>query len=41
MAVSAPIDHGIEKISVQFTGLELKPESGPPIVFDFGVDNRD
>ena len=36
----APIDQGIEKVSVQFTGLELKPESGPPIVFGFGADNE-
>jgi hypothetical protein len=36
----APIDQGIEKVSLQFTGLELKPESGPPIVFDFGAGNE-
>ena len=36
----APIDQGITKVSVQFAGLELKPESGPPIVFDFGVGNE-
>ena len=36
----APIDQGIDKVSVEFTGLELKPESGPPIVFDFGPDNE-
>ncbi len=36
----APIDEGITKVNVRFTGLELKPESGPPIVIDFGEENE-
>ena len=34
----APIDMGITKVNVRFTGIEVKPENGPPIVFDFGAD---
>lgn len=36
----APIDEGITKVNVRFTGLELKPESGPPIEIDFGPGNE-
>jgi hypothetical protein len=36
----APIDMGITKVNVQFTGVEVKPEEGPPILFDFGPGNE-
>ena len=36
----APIDMGITAVSVRFTGIELKPENGSSILFDFGVDNE-
>jgi hypothetical protein len=30
-----PIDEGITAVNVQFTGIEVKPENGPAIRFDF------
>jgi hypothetical protein len=36
----APIDMGITKVMIRFRGIELKPESGPPILFDFGEGNE-
>ena len=31
----SPIDAGITKVSVRFTGVEVKPENGPSIRFDY------
>jgi hypothetical protein len=36
----APIDNGITKVNVRFTGVEVKPENGPSILFDFGEGNE-
>jgi hypothetical protein len=36
----APIDMGITRVVIEFRGIELKPESGPPVLFDFGEGNE-
>jgi hypothetical protein len=35
-----PIDAGITKVNVLFTGIEVKPENGPSILFDYTPDER-
>ena len=35
-----PIDAGITKVNVVFTGIEVKPENGPSILFDYTPDER-
>ena len=35
-----PIDAGITKVNVVFTGVEVKPENGPSIRFDFAPDDE-
>jgi hypothetical protein len=36
----APIDMGITAVNVRFTGIELKPENGSSILYDFGPGNE-